>query len=122
MATCTFCALGALKLKVTRLSASIRGNGTPAKLYGEACAAAAETCAPPSDKALAASASLRRAVFMRQKFLATTRGRERARRRNAPGSLQRRATQKLTVVVNVNFRGSGFTKLYGNCTRGLPAF
>src|SRR5512143_2656028 len=40
-ATCTFCALGALKRKVTRASSSIRGYWTPGKLYGEGCAGTA---------------------------------------------------------------------------------
>jgi len=37
-ATCTFCAVGALKWKVTRESSSIRGYWTPDRLYGEGCA------------------------------------------------------------------------------------
>src|SRR5512135_2267940 len=40
-ATCTFCAVGALKWKVTRESSSIRGYWTPNRLYGEGCAGTA---------------------------------------------------------------------------------
>ena len=83
--------------------------------------AAARKAAPPQSAATTVSHFIARLTFLCGMAVEEEGVTDRTARIVAERHDNDRERQKLTVVVNVILRGSGFTKLVRICIRGLPA-